>query len=140
MNVLVAHDGSALADKALEAGAKLAAAGGGSLTIVTVVPDLCLSTEELSEQECDVVAGSLAAEARGRMERVSKALEAASVKAGIVIKYGRPAESIVEAAAEAGAGLIVVGSQGKHGAAKLLLGSVSSRVAELAACNVLIVK
>ncbi|WP_243368105.1 universal stress protein [Fundidesulfovibrio soli] len=140
MNVLVAHDGSALADKALEAGADLAAASGGVLTIVTVVPDLCLSTEELSEQECDVVAGSLAAEARGRMAKVSNALDTSSVKAGVVIKYGRPAECIVEAAAEAGAGLIVVGSQGKHGAAKLLLGSVSSRVAELAACNVLIVK
>jgi len=140
MNVLVAHDGSAQSDKALDAAVALVASTGGALRIVSVVPDLCLSTEELSEQECDMVAGSMASEARGRMNKVAKALEDRSVKAEIVIKSGRPAEGIVEAAEEAGAGLIVVGSQGRHGAARLFLGSVSSRVAEMATCNVLIVK
>lgn len=140
MNVLVAHDGSPQAGKALDEAAKIAAKFGGRLDIVTVVPDLCLSSEELSSEDCDMVAASLAAEARGQMRKVSESLAARGVKAEIITKTGRPAEKIAEAAAETKADLVVVGSTGRHGAAKMLLGSVSARVAEHAGANVLIVK
>jgi len=140
MNVLVAHDGSPQASKALDQGAMIAAKFGGKLDIVTVVPDLCLSSEELSPEDCSLVANSLAVEARGQMKKVSEALAAKGIKAEIIIKNGRPADKIVEAARETQAGLIVVGSVGRHGAAKMFMGSVSSKVAEHAGVNVLIVK
>lgn len=140
MNVLVAHDGSPQAAKALDEAARIAAKFGGRLDIVTVVPDLCLSSEELSSEDCDTVAASLAAEARGQMRKVSQSLEAKGIKAGIITKTGRPAEMIAEAATETGADLVVVGSTGRHGAARLILGSVSSGVAQYAGVNVLIVK
>lgn len=140
MNVLVAHDGSAQASKALETAVQLASKSGGKLDVVTVVPDLCLSTEELSEAECDQVAMSLAADAKGRMRKVEEALAAKGVKAGVLIRNGRPAEEIARAAKETGADVVVVGSSGKHGASKFLLGSVSSRVAELCEASVFIVK
>ena len=140
MNVLVAHDGSPQASKALDVASQMAAKFGGKLDIVTVVPDLCLSTEELSEEECDLVANSLATEARGQMKKVSEALAAKGIKAEMIIKNGRPAEKIVEAAKDVKADMIVLGSFGKHGAMKMFLGSVSSKVAEYAEANVLIVK
>lgn len=140
MNVLVAHDGSPHASKALDVAIQIAGKFGGKLDIVTVVPDLCLATEELSSEECDMVANSLNTEARGQMKKVSEALAAKGLKVDIVIKNGRPAEGIVEAARELKAGLVVVGSHGRHGAAKMFLGSVSSRVAEMADVNTLIVK
>nr|WP_243366801.1 universal stress protein [Fundidesulfovibrio soli] len=140
MNVLVAHDGSVQAAKALDVAIRIAGGLGGKVDIVTVVPDLCLATEELSNEDCDLVASSLNTEARGLMKKVSDALASKGIKAEIVIKNGRPAEAIVEAARELKSELIVVGSHGKHGAAKMFLGSVSSRVAGLADVNTLIVK
>ncbi|MEF3698431.1 universal stress protein [Desulfolutivibrio sp.] len=140
MKLLVAHDGSPQSAKALATAATLAKSLGALVTIVTVVPDLCLSTEELSPENCDLVAKSLADEARGQMAKVAKSVEEAGFTADIVIRHGRPADEIVAAATERGADMLVIGSTGKHGAKRLFLGSVSSRVAEYAACNVLIVK
>ncbi|WP_243358847.1 universal stress protein [Fundidesulfovibrio terrae] len=140
MNVLVAHDGSPQADKALEAAVTLASAPGGRLDIVSVVPDLCLSSEEISVEDCNLIAASLATEARGLMAKVEQGLSGRGVSAQVHIRHGRPAEAIAECAADLGSDVAVLGSHGRHGAARALLGSVSSRVAELARCNVFIVK
>jgi nucleotide-binding universal stress UspA family protein len=140
MNILVAHDGSDHAGHALARAAGLAAKLGASLRLVMVVPDLCLSTEELSQADCDVVSGSLAAEAKGLMARAAAQAEALGVKAETVIRGGRPVDAIVEEAKASAADLLVVGSRGRHGARRFLLGSISSRIAEYAECDVLIVK
>lgn len=57
-----------------------------------------------------------------------------------VLREGTPAEQIVDAARVAGADQIVMASRGRTGAAKLLLGSIASRVLELSPLPVLIVK
>lgn len=71
-------------------------------------------------------------------------LEAAAGKQGIpvdtMIPTGRPEEGIVKAAAFKGASLIIVGSHGRTGLKRLLMGSVAERVIGLAACPVLVVK
>jgi nucleotide-binding universal stress UspA family protein len=51
-----------------------------------------------------------------------------------------PREAIVEVATREGVDLIVVGSHGRSGLKKLLLGSVSSHVVSHAPCSVLVVK
>jgi nucleotide-binding universal stress UspA family protein len=53
---------------------------------------------------------------------------------------GDPAGEILAAAAETGADLIVVGSRGQGGLARLLLGSVARNVLYGAACSVLVVR
>ncbi|GFK93223.1 TRAP-T-associated universal stress protein TeaD [Fundidesulfovibrio magnetotacticus] len=140
MQVLVAHDGSPQAGKALEEAARIASKFSGGITIVTVAPDVCMGSEELSPEECSLVARSLSAEAEARARKAAQSLKAKGIEAQVLVRAGRPPEQIVEAARETGADLIVIGSVGRHGAARLLLGSVSSRVAELADVNVLIVK
>jgi nucleotide-binding universal stress UspA family protein len=55
----------------------------------------------------------------------------------LIIREGNPAKELLDAAT--GAALIVVGSRGHGGFAGMLLGSVSSHVAEHAACPVLVV-
>lgn len=138
MKILVAHDGSAHAGKALSEAGRLAGKLGATVRIVTVVPDLCLT--EVSDSECKLVTESLFSDARNSMKKVTDDLTAQGIKAEIVIKDGHPAEKIIEAAMEAGADLIVVGSHGKHGTKRFLLGSVSSKVVEHAACHVLVIK
>jgi nucleotide-binding universal stress UspA family protein len=50
-----------------------------------------------------------------------------------------PADALLEVAKKVGASLIVVGSQGMHGARRLALGNVPNKVSHHATCNVLIV-
>ena len=140
MKILVAHDGSEKADKALDVAAGIAGKSGGTLIIVNVVPDLCLSSEEIGAEGCALVSRSLSDEAGGAMRKVTARLAEQGIPAELVIKDGRPADGILDAADEVGADLIVIGSTGKHGALRMLMGSVSSRVAEYSTRSVLIVK
>jgi nucleotide-binding universal stress UspA family protein len=50
-----------------------------------------------------------------------------------------PVDALLEVADKVGASLIVVGSQGMHGARRLALGNVPNKVSHRARCNVLIV-
>ncbi|MDD1694052.1 MAG: universal stress protein [Methanoregula sp.] len=57
-----------------------------------------------------------------------------------VILEGKPAAEIVKFAAENKSDLIVIGTQGKRGLERLLLGSVAEQVVRSAPCKVLVVK
>lgn len=138
MRILIAHDGSAHADKALQEASKMAVLMAAELTIMTVAPDLCLT--EVSDSECKLITDSLFSEAEGAMKKVTTELAAKGIKADIVIKDGHPAEKIIDTAKEIGADLIVVGSHGRHGAKRFFLGSVSAKIVEHAPCHVLVIK
>ena len=62
------------------------------------------------------------------------------IAADAEVLHGRPDEVIVQAAASKHADLIVVGSHGRTGLARAMLGSVSERVLDTAAVPVLVVK
>ena len=76
--------------------------------------------------------------------KVVRNLEAAASEQGIaldtMIPMGRPEEGIVKAADFKGASLIIVGSHGRTGLKRLLMGSVAERVIGDAKCPVLVVK
>jgi nucleotide-binding universal stress UspA family protein len=57
-----------------------------------------------------------------------------------VFLEGDPAEEIVRYASEAGMDLIVMGTHGRSGLERLLMGSVAEKVMRDAACSVLVVK
>ena len=73
-----------------------------------------------------------------------KRVEAFMSKEGITVEgqvlSGRPAEAILEVAKAKGVDLIVVGSHGRTGLDKMLMGSVSERVIGYADCAILVVK
>lgn len=56
------------------------------------------------------------------------------------VLVGDPREAIVDTAREEGVDLVVVGSHGRSGISKLLMGSVASHVVTHAPCSVLVVK
>jgi len=76
--------------------------------------------------------------------QVVRGLEAAASEQGIaldtMIPMGRPEEGIVKAADFKNASLIIVGSHGRTGLKRLLMGSVAERVIGDAKCPVLVVK
>jgi len=76
----------------------------------------------------------------GIAKRAEEQLRAAGMKAESRVAQGDPREALVETARAEGAELIVVGSHGRTGLAKILIGSVASHVVAHAPCNVLVVK
>ena len=67
-------------------------------------------------------------------------LRDAGFHAEALVLRGDPRESLIEAARDARADLLVVGSHGRTGFSKLLMGSVASHVVTHAPCNVVVVK
>ena len=83
---------------------------------------------------------AIAGESAGQTGKVLRVMADKGLAAELLVKEGRPADGILDAADEVDADLIVIGSTGKHGALRMLMGSVSSRVAEYSTRSVLIVK
>ena len=71
------------------------------------------------------------------MDGLLKRARAAGVKAKSIILAGIPADVIVRAARRQRADLIVMGTHGRSGVSRFLLGSVASRVIATSPCPVL---
>ena len=86
----------------------------------------------------------LEASARSQAEKELGALVAKAKKAGVTAKTmlldGVAHEQIVRAARSKRADLIVIGTHGRTGVAKLFLGSVAGRVVSVAHCPVMTVR
>lgn len=77
-------------------------------------------------------------EADAVLDRVRTIAEGVNLET--VILEGKPAAEIVKYASENKIDLIVIGTQGKRGFERLLLGSVAEQVVRSAPCKVLVVK
>ncbi len=77
---------------------------------------------------------------RGLAERAAGELQKAGLKAEPRMIARDPRVALVDTARQEKAELLVVGSHGRSGISKLLLGSVASHVIAHAPCNVLVVK
>ncbi|MBU4233192.1 MAG: universal stress protein [Desulfobacterales bacterium] len=121
--LLVASDGSPFSEAAWTKALLLAKTMGSALIGVSVA---------VSDRDIPVAT------------KVVRGLEAAASQQGIaldtMIPMGRPEEGIVKAAEFKGASLIIVGSHGRTGLKRLLMGSVAERVIGDAKCPVLVVK
>lgn len=141
-NVIVGTDGSATAELAVRQAAQLAAASSARLVVVSAFqpaetppanPDRL--PEEIRWMLTDTAqAEGLAAKGRD----LAKAEGAGEVV--VRAEQADPTTAILDAAEEFGADLIVVGSKGLGSPAHFLLGSVASRVAHHAPCDVLVVQ
>jgi nucleotide-binding universal stress UspA family protein len=131
--IVVGFDGSEAAIRALGRAADDIEPG-GTITLVTVEPT-ARSRGVLSE---DLLSASPDAAALLEEARASLGTRDDIAVEGI-LREGDPATSLLEAARESGADLIVIGRRGRDFAARALLGSVAERVVSQAPCDVLVV-
>jgi nucleotide-binding universal stress UspA family protein len=80
------------------------------------------------------------AEAQSAVDRVTAAMKSAGIHAEGLVSEGRPDEVVIDSAAHSKADLIVVGSHGRTGLSRLILGSISERIMGQAQCPVLIAR
>ncbi len=136
--ILMAHDGSRESKKALRAALEIAVKFNSTLYVLSVVPELYLT--ELSDMERQRIKDLLTEETNRTLARVSRSLASHPIEHRTLVSQGVPADEILDTARRLRVNLVVVGSHGRHGARRFLLGSVSSKVVEHSHCPVLVVK
>jgi nucleotide-binding universal stress UspA family protein len=148
--ILVALDGSEPAQKALNFALDLADEYSAEIVLLSVVqpaiaPRLYYPAAGVPTVP-PVTVGAYSKELKAQHEKVlSEALKKTrkvkpKLKVSTKLLEGRPSSMIIEAAKEGNFDIIVMGSRGLGGIKEFFLGSVSDRVADEAACPVLIVK
>lgn len=140
--LLVATDGSELSISAALRAIPLAKMAGAGMTVIFVqdtYPYAGIGEANVIGLQ-DYIAAARAEGTRGA-ERVRDAAAAEGVKVEtLVVEDHQPARGIVDAAANVGADLIVMGSHGRSGLAKLMVGSVAAKVLALSPLPVLVLK
>ena len=138
--ILLPTDGSKQANKAAEHAIWIARESGAEIIALTVMEtsslvglpadDLIIRLREMLEEE-----------ASRSLEAVKKLVEesGADIKLTLRTDEGSPAEAILRTVEKEGVDLVVMGTSGKHGLDRFLLGSVAEKVVRSAGCPVLVV-
>lgn len=133
--ILLPTDGSAGVERAIEEAVGIAAATGARLHVLYVIEPLYWS-----EVNAERLLDALEEEGERAAEAVAERAEAAGVAVATGIRRGYPSEAILEYADEEGIDLIVMGTHGRRGLSRMLLGSTTERVVRAAEVPVLTVR
>ena len=126
--ILVAHDGSKHAQRALDYAVQLGEKYKSKITLLNVVQTMLTRVQEEA--------------AKGIGERVVSEAEShvKGVSMDKKVELGHPAKTIIDFAKKGNYDLIVMGRRGLNPVRRFVLGSVSDKVARHAQCSVLIVR
>jgi nucleotide-binding universal stress UspA family protein len=139
-NILIATDGSEPSRQAARAGidlARLAGAEVAAIYVVDIVRLVHLPGYTAMPGIKDSILELMFAEAEKATSEVEKMAEDASVPCRRVVAQGDPSEEILKAAQ--GMDLLVMGSVGRSGLEKILLGSVAEKVVHRSQIPVLVI-
>jgi nucleotide-binding universal stress UspA family protein len=134
-HILLATDFSANSEGAENRALELALTNESKLTIISVLELPTCLYGEVGESGC-----SIPADRSLILENLQNKAASWGISAEAVIKPGETHRLIVETGKEIGAEVIVMGSHGRTGLTRLLMGSITEKVIGSAACPVLVVK
>lgn len=139
--LLVPHDFSACADRALGLAAQLAAKHGAQLALlhVTHLSRGMTADAMITDRESGELV-RVDAYARAQATRELEQRAAAVRATGVEVEVRHAMGDVVQEILRSGADLIVIGTHGRSGLAALVLGSVAERVVRHAAVPVLTVR
>jgi nucleotide-binding universal stress UspA family protein len=140
--ILHASDFSPASRRAFDVAVGLAKAHGAALMLVHVVETALPWAEDayVSPEIYTRLVESARAVATKRLDALVRRARAAGLSVSGRLVDGSPRDAIPRAAKRAHADLLVVGTHGRTGLQKLLLGSVAERVVATAPCPVLTVR
>lgn len=143
-NILLATDGSAASEHAAELAVSLASEARARLTALYVIdPYPYLGVGEASAVGFQAYMGNAYEHAAQAHARVTELCEKVAGNVDLQLRRGEDAsaaENIVRTAVEEDADLIVVGSHGRTGLSRIMLGSVAARVVTASPVPVLVAR
>lgn len=141
-HILLPVDGSSTSLMAVEKARGLAQAFGSAVTLIYVIDPYAFSGvgTDFAYGQAQYLAAA-AAEAKGALGDATRSLEAAGITVtASVIESHAIYRGILETANSVGADLIVMGSHGRRGLEKLMLGSVAQKVLGVVRVPVMVVR
>jgi len=143
--IFIAIDDSDLSRSALQEAANLAKAHSANLLIAHVADEALLSIHKsvlINNSDIDSARKALIADGTRLLNEARQSVTNLADAEVRLLESGsqRISEVVVKAAADAGADLIVMGTHGRRGLSKLVLGSVAEQVIRAAQCSVLLVR
>ena len=137
MKVLVPIDDSEHSQKALARALELAEKQGAQITIMTVVP----VASDFMDESLVNIQDKLRAENQKWLDTAKAEFDAKGIKVDTILEKGLvPANNIIRRAEDDKFDRIVMGSTGRSGLAKILMGSTAAKVVANAPCEVTIVR
>ncbi|MFB6354387.1 MAG: universal stress protein [Halobacteriales archaeon] len=137
--ILVPTDGSAGTRRAVDHAIRLAEAHGATLHGLYVVNTASYASFSM-ETAWEGIGDMLRDEGEAAVAAVEERAEAAGVPVETAVLEGSPSREIVRYAEDQGCDLIVMGTHGRGGIDRLLLGSVAERVVRASEVPVLTVR
>ena len=135
--VLIASDGSERNQPAVREAVEIARACGSVLHVVYVIDESAFTSAPTDVLPEDLYL-NMQEEGEKAVGQVKQMAEGVQVETRVL--SGKPARVITDFATRNGVDLIVVGSLGKTGLSRLLLGSTAEAIIRTAGCGVLVVK
>ena len=143
--ILLPTDGSKFAEKAANHAIWIASKSGAEIIVLNVIETsslVGLPAEDLIVR----IKEMLKEEGRRSLERISemvteeeKELKIEDIKVNLKTEEGSPADAILKTVEKEDIDLVVMGTSGKHGLDRFLLGSVTEKVVRSSNCPVLAV-
>jgi nucleotide-binding universal stress UspA family protein len=142
MKILLAVDGSPHSQDAVDEIARRPWPPGITIRVLSVIQPYTPPATEfvLAGATLEGMRRQQTSEAEGLTARAAATVKAATVTTETIVREGDPRSAIVDEAEEWGADLIVVGSHGRTGLKRWLLGSVAHAVVGHAPCSVEVVR
>ncbi len=137
--VLVPIDGSDYSIRAVEYAIGLAKTQNAHVMLVYVVDELVVD-QFSSGPKRDEVEAELKSDGQRAIHYAESLTQKAGVKSTSMLLRGRPFEQIVNTTKSFNIDIVVMGTYGRRGAERILIGSVAERVIEYSPCPVLVVK
>jgi nucleotide-binding universal stress UspA family protein len=135
--ILVPIDFSGCSEKALHFAVRFARQFGAKLVLLHVAPSYAdpYFATEFGPLQSDVVRAS-----ENRLETLTREVVPAEVSAQPLVRLGRPATAIVNAARELGVDLIIISTHGYTGLKHVVFGSTAENVVRHAPCPVMTIR
>ncbi|VVB72228.1 Universal stress protein [uncultured archaeon] len=142
-NIMIATDGSETSEKAAKAGIDIARRSAGSVTVVYVMDIFRLAylpgyttLPGIKEQLLEL----MKKEGKEATDFAAELAMKAGVPCNKIVAEGSPSEELLKISRESGMDLLVMGSVGRTGLDRFLLGSVAEKVVRNSTVPVLLIR
>ncbi len=141
-NILIPVDGSEVSNLAAEQGFLLASKLGSKVTLLYAldITILTIPDPEAAMANVEAMREAFQEHADKLMTTLKQKAALHGIQPEMLVKEGDVHDEIISVAKERGVDLIVMGTHGRRGLNRLLLGSVAESVARRAHCAVLLIR
>ncbi len=138
--ILVAVDGSSCSNKAVKHAVDMCNQFGADMHTIFVISEMVVeSFKQLGKKESKEVMEKLKGEGKKYFRSAKEEAKKVDVKVVEVLRAGFPADEIATYAKKTKIDLIIMGTHGRRGGTRPLIGSVAGRVIHYAPCPVMVV-